>query len=163
MSDDRYSSSTISIEHVTINSDRSFDEVRSALESAVPSLDEGFIKLLMDGKVDEAKVLLDEQATLSIFGMRDHGSLLMIANQSRKAIQYDIGNPLTASKMSRHVISAAMYAPIRVLLREDDAGKVGFEYDRPAHTFGQFDSPEVNSVAIKLDDDLREILERAAS
>lgn len=163
MSDINFHSSMTTIEHVTIHSSRSFEEVKSNLERVVPKLDESFTKMLMDGKVEEARDFLDKQATLSIFGMRDHGSLLLIANQSRNAIQYDIGNPMTASKMSRHVISAAIYAPIRVLLREDDAGKVGFEYDRPAYTFGQFNSPEVNEIAKKLDNDLRDTLERAAA
>jgi hypothetical protein len=34
--------------------------------------------------------------------------------------------------MTRHQLSAALYAPIRVLLRENSDGAVAFEYDRPA-------------------------------
>jgi uncharacterized protein DUF302 len=53
--------------------------------------------------------------------------------RARSAIQYDIGNPLTASRMTEHQLSAALYAPIRVLLRESpEEGVVAFEYDRPA-------------------------------
>jgi len=41
---------------------------------------------------------------------------LAVAGLTRQSIQYDIGNPLTASKMTRHQLSAGLYAPIRVLL-----------------------------------------------
>jgi hypothetical protein len=60
-----------------------------------------------------------------------------------RAIQYDIGNPLTASRMTEHQLSAALYAPIRVLLRESpEEGVVAFEYDRPASVFGQFNNAD---------------------
>jgi uncharacterized protein (DUF302 family) len=82
---------------------------------------------------------------------------------SRKAIQYDIGNPLTAASMTRHDVSAALYAPIRVLLREDIEGVVAFEYDRPKSTFGQFGNMEVDAVAAALDEQLRGVLAAAAA
>jgi uncharacterized protein (DUF302 family) len=78
-------------------------------------------------------------------------------------VQYDIGNPLTASRMTRHQISAGLYAPIRVLLREDSEGRVAFEYDRPVSVFGQFHDAEVDLVAQQLDRDLQAALEDAAS
>jgi hypothetical protein len=75
----------------------------------------------------------------------------------------DIGNPLTASKMTRHQLSAGLYEPIRVLLREDGDGGAAFEYDRPASVFGQYGNDEVDAVAQKLDHDLRGLLEAAAT
>ena len=43
------------------------------------------------------------------------------------------------------------------------AGQVAFEYDRPAFVFGQFGNDKVDEVALKLDRDLRALLEKAAS
>jgi hypothetical protein len=60
-------------------------------------------------------------------------------------------------------MSAGLYAPIRVLLREDWDGVVAFEYDRPLSTFGQFGDQDVDLVAVQLDKDLRAVLEEAAS
>lgn len=58
---------------------------------------------------------------------------------ARNALQYDIDNPITASLMMRHRLAAALYAPIRVVLYEDDFGHGVFEYDQPSSsTFGQF-------------------------
>jgi hypothetical protein len=160
---DHITSIFVTVEHVTLRSTKSFELVREALETAVPPLDHAYAKLLLDGKMDAARDLLERQAPLSIFGARDHGGLLLTAGLTRKAIQYDIGNPLTASRMTRHVLSAAMYAPIRVLLREDAEGGVAFEYDRPATTFGQFKNPEVDQVARGLDAQLRTTLAAAAN
>jgi uncharacterized protein (DUF302 family) len=133
------------------------------LEASVPVIDLDYATLLKAGRVDEARDLLERQAPLSIFGSRDHGDVLRTAGLSRKAVQYDIGNPLTAASMTRHAVSAALYAPIRVLLREDAEGGVAFEYDRPVSTFGQFANPQVDRVAGELDELLRSTLAAAAA
>jgi uncharacterized protein (DUF302 family) len=158
-----YSTRTISIEHVTIGSAKTFDEVQARLVTLAPPIDDGIFTLLRYGESTRALQELEASAPLNIFGQRDHGALLAIAGMKRRSIQYDIGNPLTASKMSRHQLSAGLYAPIRVLLREDGHGGVGFEYDRPASVFGQFGSDEVDAVAGQLDRDLQALLEAAAS
>jgi hypothetical protein len=79
---------------------------------------------------------LERGPELSIFNSRVHGGLLQIAGQPRKAVQYDIGNPLTASRMSQHQLPASLYAPLRVVLYENEAGCATFEYDRPSSLFG---------------------------
>ena len=153
----------VTIEHVTIRSSNTFAAVRASLEALVPRLDDGFLTLLRFGLIDRARQELESAATLSIFGSRDHGALLAIAGLGRQAIQYDIGNPLTASLMTRHRVSAGLYAPIRVLLRESPESEVAFEYDRPASTFGQFGDERVDVVARKLDENLESVLHKAAS
>ncbi|HLK83710.1 MAG TPA: DUF302 domain-containing protein [Xanthobacteraceae bacterium] len=160
---DRSYSKVISVEHVTIHSGKAFDAVRTKLEGLLPRIDDGIFTLLRYGEAARALRELEKSPPLSIFGLRDHGALLAVANLHRRAIQYDIGNALTASRMTRHHISAALYAPIRVLLREDSEANVAFEYDRPASVFGQFGDGEVDLVARQLDRDLQSVLEDAAS
>jgi hypothetical protein len=157
------SAEKITVEHVTIRSSNTFAAVRATLEALVPRLDDGFLTLLRFGLIDRARQELEAAATLSIFGNRDHGTLLAIAGLQRRAIQYDIGNPLTASLMTRHEVSTGLYAPIRVLLRESSEGEVAFEYDRPVSTFGQFGDERVDIVARKLDESLEKILQKAAN
>lgn len=77
--------------------------------------------------------------------------MLQIAGLTRKALQYDIGNPNTASKMTRHQLAAAQYAPFRVVLYEDAEGRAVFEYDKPSSLFGQFGDPAVTAIAEGLD------------
>jgi uncharacterized protein (DUF302 family) len=152
----------IQVEHVTIRSTKGFDAVRSHLEGLVPRIDDGIFTLLRYRETARALRELEALPALSIFGFRDHGAAVQVAGLERKAIQYDIGNPLTATKMTRHRMSAALYAPIRVLLRESEEG-VAFEYDRPISTFGQFADFAVDEVSRKLDKDLQAVLESAAS
>ena len=153
----------VTIQHATIQANRSFKDVKEKLEHLLPRIDDGIFVLLRFGETVRALKELEALPPLSIFGFRDHGALLGVAGQPRRAIQYDIGNPLTASKMSRHHLSAALYAPIRVLLREDENGMVAFEYDRPISTFGQFGNDEVDRIAHQLDEDLRAVLVEAGS
>src|ERR1700688_359874 len=153
---------TIVVAHVRIESAKSFADVRAALERSVPHLDPGLVKALDDGDVERADLEKKEGPELSIFQVRDHGTLLKIAGKARNALQYDIGNPVTASLMVRHQLSAALYAPIRVVLYENDAGHGVFEYDQPSTTFGQFGDERVTAVARGLDAALARALSGAA-
>jgi hypothetical protein len=152
----------VAVEHIRIESAKSFADVRAALERSVPHLDPGLVKALDNGDVERADREKKEGPELSIFQVRDHGTLLKIAGKARNALQYDIGNPVTASLMTRHRLSAALYAPIRVVLYENDAGHGIFEYDQPSTTFGQFGDEQVTSVARGLDAALARALLGAA-
>jgi hypothetical protein len=153
---------TITVSHIHIESAKSFADVRAALESSVPHLDPGLVKALADGDVERANREKEDGPELSIFQVRDHGALLKIAGKARNALQYDIGNPVTASLMTRHRLSAGLYAPIRVMLYENDTGRGVFEYDQPSTTFGQFGDERVTAVARGLDAALERALVGAA-
>ena len=131
-------SRTIAVEHIRISSKRPFAEVRRKLEDTVPKLDTGIAEALSTGDQKRAKDYEESGPKLSIFGERDHGALLQISGSRRNALQYDIGNPLTASKMTRYQLPAALYAPLRVVLVEDEHGRGIFEYDKPSSFFGQY-------------------------
>jgi hypothetical protein len=158
----RVTTRTIGVGHIRIESTKSFADVRAALERSVPPLDPGLLKALADGDVERANREKDQGPELSIFLVRDHGALLTIAGKARNALQYDIGNPITASLMTRHRLSAALYAPIRVVLYENDAGRGVFEYDQPSTTFGQFGDERVTAIALGLDAALARTLLGAA-
>jgi uncharacterized protein (DUF302 family) len=151
------------IEHVTIESGKPFDEARAALEGAVPPLDQKMWEFVRAGDAKGLKKQLDAGPELSILSSRDHGALLQVAGPPRRAMQYDIGNPLTATKMTRHVLAAGLYAPIRVILYEAEGGRTRFEYDRPLSTFGQFGNEAVTAVATALDAALERTLRDAAA
>ncbi len=153
---------TIAIEHIRIESAKSFADVRAELERTLPRLDPSLVKALGEGDVERVSQEKKEGSELSIFLVRDHGALLKIAGEARNALQYDIGNPITASLMTRHRLAAALYAPIRVVLYENDAGLGIFEFDLPSTTFGQFGDERVTVVARGLDAALTRALTRAA-
>jgi len=153
---------TIEVGHIRIESAKSFADVRATLERNVPQLDPTLVKALTDGDVEWANREKEQGPELFIFQVRDHGALLAIAGKARDALQYEIGNPVTASLMTRHRLSAALYAPIRVLLYENDVGHGVFEYDQPSTTFGQFGDERVMAVARGLDAALERALLAAA-
>jgi uncharacterized protein (DUF302 family) len=153
---------TIAVEHVRVESNKSFADVRAALEGALPRLDQSLLRALGEGDLERVSRERNEGPALSIFLVRDHGALLTSAGQSHRALQYDIGNPITASLMTRHKLAAALYAPIRVVLYENEAGHGVFEYDQPSTTFGQFGDERVTGIARELDAELARALLGAA-
>ena len=157
-----FASQTIAVEHVKISSGRSFAEVRRRLEETLPKLDASIAEVLRSGDQKGAMDYEQNGPKLSIFEQRDHGSLLQIFGGRRNALQYEIGNPLTASKMSRYKLSAALYAPLRVVLFEDERGRGVFEYDKPSSFFGQFGDERVTEVGRYLDVALEAALRKAA-
>ena len=155
-------SRTIAVEHIRISSGRPFAQVRRKLEDTVPRLDTGIAEALDNGDQKRAKDYEENGPKLSIFGERDHGALLQIAGSRRNALQYEIGNPLTASKMTRHRLPAALYAPLRVVLFEDEQGRGVLEYDKPSSFFGQYGDQRVTEVGLYLDAALEAVLRNAA-
>jgi hypothetical protein len=135
---------TATARHIRIESSKPFRDVCAALESSVPQLDPRILKLLANGDTERVDHEREHGPELSIFLVRDHGALLQVAGRARNARQYDVGNPITASLMTRHQLAAAQYAPIRVVLYENDAGHAVFEYDQPSSVFGQLCDEQVS-------------------
>jgi hypothetical protein len=152
----------IQVEHVIVVSTKPFAEVRATVEALIPPIDPEIPALLADGITDRLKQRLEAAPELSIFLIRDHGGLLGIYGQRRRAVQYEIGNPLTASTMARYNLAAALYAPLRVVLYEKDDGGSCFEYDLPSSLFGQFGDERITEVARGLDVALGRALSAAA-
>ncbi|HEV3258982.1 MAG TPA: DUF302 domain-containing protein [Gemmataceae bacterium] len=96
-----------------------------------------------------------------LFGTQDHGLLLRVVGQKRKAVQYVVGNPLFAVQLTQRDIRASLYAPLRVLIYEDDDGKSCLEYDRPSSLFGQFGDQQVAPMAASLYRKLEELAAKA--
>lgn len=153
----------VQIEHVRIEAAKPFETVKAALEALVPLLDPAIPEALRRGDIVRANEALLRGPELAIFSARDHGGLLRTAGYARKALQYEIGNPLTATRMTQHQLPASLYAPLRVILYEHEDGRAVFEYDRPSSLFGQFGDERVTAVARELDASLERVLAKAAS
>jgi uncharacterized protein (DUF302 family) len=162
MSDTRQDVRTLAIEHVTLVCRRSFQEVREALEGIVPKLDLELPELLRHADAAEIADQRAHGAKLWLFLTRDHGALIAAEGRAEKALQFEIGNPLTAETMTRRQLGAALYAPLRVVLYEDPRERAVFEYDRPSSFFGQFGDEQVAAVGRELDAELEAALTAAA-
>jgi uncharacterized protein (DUF302 family) len=113
--------------------------------------------MLARGEREKVEAARRNLPKLWIFSVRDHGSLTAANGLKSKAMQYEIGNPLTAERMTRHRLAAGLYAPLRVILYEDE-GQAIFEYDLPSSFFGQFGDDRVTSVGLELDEELEATL-----
>lgn len=163
MSQPNLGAHSIKVAHVRITTAKSFAEVEAALEKLLPKIDQEILEALAEGELERAK-RLGRGCELFIFGKRDHGILLRSAGQTRRAVQYEIGNPITAASMTQYQLSAALYAPLRVLLFQKPSEEgATFEYDLPSSLFGQFGDERVTAVGEKLDAELERVLRRAAS
>jgi uncharacterized protein (DUF302 family) len=152
----------VTIEHVHVESEKPFGAVTAALEARMGKFDPAVYEELRSGADPEAiRVRLERMAGPSgfmLFGTSDHGALLRLVGQTKKAVQYLLGNPLFAIQMTQHDVRAGLHAPLRVLVYEDEEGKTCVEYDKPSSLFGQFGNAKVTDVATMLDQKLRQLV-----
>jgi uncharacterized protein (DUF302 family) len=148
----------ISVDHVRRTTDKPFEEVTTAFERQLGRFEPGVYQTLAaGGNTEGARAKIEAMTGPSgfmLFGTQDHGALLRLAGQKRKAMQYVIGNPLFALQMTQHDIRAGLYAPLRVLIYENEEGKTCVEYDKPSSLFGQFGNERISPTAAMLDEKL---------
>ncbi len=162
MSQAAMSTAIVEVVHVTIACGRPFEAVRDALVKDVPALDPELRTLLMNANVAEIEKRRAAGPKLWLFETRDHGALVAAEGEAKKAIQFEIGNPLTAERMTRRRLAAGLYAPLRIVLYEDEQGRAVFEYDLPSSLFGQFGDERVARTGRELDEALKQVLMAAA-
>ena len=153
------------VDHVRLAIDKPFEDVAKAFERQLGRFDPNVVySLTASVDTEQAKAKIEAMAGPSgfmLFGTNDHGALLRIVGQKRKAIQYVVGNPLFALQMTQHDIRASLYAPLRVLQYENEEGKTCVEYDRPSSLFGQFGNAWIAPVASMLDWKLEDLVTTA--
>jgi uncharacterized protein (DUF302 family) len=153
------------VDHVRLATDKPFEEVTKAFEAQLGKFDGDVRKAATASEdIEEAKAKITAMAGPSgfmLFGTSDHGALLRLAGQKRKAIQYVVGNPVFALQMTQHDIRASLYAPLRVLIYEDEDGKTCVEYDKPSSLFGQFGDDRISPTATMLDNKLEALVAAA--
>ena len=156
---------TITVAHIHRTTDKPFEDVTKAVERQLGRFDPDVYKsLAASGDTEGVRAKIEAMAGPSgfmLFGTNDHGALLRLAGQRRRAIQYVVGNPLFALQMTQHDIRASLYAPLRVLIYEDEQGKTCVEYDRPSSLFGQFNDDLISPTAAMLDKKLEALVAAA--
>jgi uncharacterized protein (DUF302 family) len=160
MNDSRFTA-----DHVRQTSDKPFEDVTTAFERQLGRFDPDVYKgLAAGGDAEGARAKIEAMAGPSgfmLFATHNHGALLRLAGQKHKAIQYVVGNPLFAFQMTQHDIRASLYAPLRVLIYENEEGKTCVEYDRPSSLFGQFGDDRISPTATMLDRKLEALVAAA--
>ena len=147
--------STFLVVHVRLATGKPFEEVADGIVRQLGRFDPEVYRPLdaagAPGTVRAGLEAMEGSSGFMLFGKHDHGLLLRIAGQKRKAVQYVLGNPLFAVRMTEHDSRASLYAPLRVLLYENEERETCLEYDKPSSLFGQFANAEITAVATMLD------------
>ena len=121
------------IQHV-----RSFEEVVTAFEAAVGTLEDTGVPSIVAASKDAADFEPRLHKKLGPSGFTrfftaDHGEWLALVGQPAKVRVYTIGNPLIAITMLRHDIRVGLNVPVRVTIYRDDAsGTPRFGYAKLA-------------------------------
>lgn len=154
-----------------------FDGVRVRYDSA-KSYDELRAALLAD--IGEQPVPINDIATATgdwqsyrerieahvgpsgfmLFGTVDHGAWVTKAGIDRKALRVILGNPLIAITMLRHDVKAGLFAPVELLLAEEDDGHSSLTYVKPSSLMVVEPNPELLSAAGRLDAKLAALAEK---
>jgi uncharacterized protein (DUF302 family) len=155
----------VTVEHIRVVAEKPFDQVTKAFEQQLGRFDPEVYKSLAAGDdVEKVRKKIETMVGPSgfmLFRTSDHGTLLRLAGQKKKAIQYLVGNPLFAMQMTQHDIRASLYAPLRVLIYENEEGKTSVEYDSATSLFGQFGNAKVTEVANILDRKMERLVAQA--
>jgi hypothetical protein len=84
-----------------------------------------------------------------------------LSGKPTRAAQYAIGNPLLAIQMIEHAPEAALYAPLRLAVYENGAGKAVVAYERFTSQLAQYPHPEIAPVAQLVEQKLEELVAEA--
>jgi hypothetical protein len=146
----------VQVEHVRIWTARPFAEVVRHLEAETGIFDREAINARLAAK-ESPSVVLEAIAAMRgpsgfmRFAANDHGAMLRLQGKPTNAIRYLIGDPLTAVRMTKLGIGAGLYAPLSLLVADDENGGTRLDYDRPSTLFGQFDASGILEVGRELD------------
>jgi uncharacterized protein (DUF302 family) len=132
------SNTSFSGDRVTVASDKSFEDVSSAVKSLVAK----------NGMMVMAEV--------------NQGKMLSMTGLSLKATLFIVGNPTVGKQLFEQDHAVGLYVPLRVFVYADASGKTFVSYDRPSALLAQFQNEKIGMVAQMLDQKLDGLANMAA-
>ena len=158
--------SRFTVDHVRLTTDKPFEDVAKAFERQLGKFDPEVYKSLTAGggcRGSQGEDRSDGGAERlhAVQHAATMGRCCVSPAKRGRRSSIVVGNPLFALQMTQHDIRASLYAPLRVLIYENEEGKTCVEYDKPSSLFGQFGNPEVTDVAIMLDGKLEQLVAKA--
>jgi uncharacterized protein (DUF302 family) len=86
-----------------------------------------------------------------LFMLIDHGIWIKKASIARKMMRVILGNPLIAITMIRHDLTAGLFAPVELLVTEEEGGRTSVTYVQPSSLMVVETNDELLEAALKLD------------
>jgi uncharacterized protein (DUF302 family) len=157
------------IEHISVTTNQPYDNVVAAFDARLGPAREwaAIIGQLLGAhaswqQVEETITAQIGESGLALFFAVDHTPLLALAGKTSRAKQYAIGNPLLAVQMTRYVPEAALYAPLRLVVYENEGGQAIVAYDRFVSLIAQYQRPEMIDVAQEVERKLEALIAAAS-
>jgi uncharacterized protein (DUF302 family) len=158
----------ITIEHIVVASDRSYERVIEALEARLGlRADWGEITrelITTNASWEQAIQIVEQQLGTSgftILSKIEQGALLTLKGKPTRTVQYAIGNPLVAIQMIEHAPEVALYAPLRLVVYEDRAGHASVAYERFTSQLAQYPNPGIPPLAQFVEQKLEALVSEA--
>jgi uncharacterized protein (DUF302 family) len=118
------------------DSNKGFDEVLSALLADVGNKPLPINQVADNSETwDSYKKEIEPHigpSGFSLFATIDHGAWIKKVGIRRKVLRVIIGNPIIAITMLRHDLTAGLFAPVELILVEEDDGQCSLTYVRPS-------------------------------
>lgn len=167
MSQNSFSIRPFEAKRVRVESTRSFEEVLLNLRKVVGTT------TIPQGNSQEAgsaptreqfeHVIQSQvgESDFTLFFAIDHGQWLPLFGIQRKVVRWILGNPLIAITMIQHDITASLFAPVELLLVENESGNGSTViYDLPSSLMVIEPNPALLAAARALDAKLEALVSR---
>ena len=153
---------------IRIDSDNTYEDLVAALRSEVGERPESITELPAAFFDDWASFSTEISRHLGssefmLMHLIDHGEWLQTAGINRRALRAILGNPLISITMLRHDLTAALFAPVELLLLEEDDNRSSVTYVKPSSIMVVDDNPPLRAAARELDEKLGALVAKLAA
>jgi len=144
---------------IRIDSDKTYDQLVASLLAAAGGRPES-ITDLPTAFFDDWESFATEitrhlgSSGFMLMHLINHGEWLATAGINRRALRAILGNPLISITLLRHDLTAALCAPVELLLLEEDHDRSSLTYIKPSSLVVDADNASVRAAAAELDDKL---------
>jgi uncharacterized protein (DUF302 family) len=144
------------VQHVTIVTDRPFEQVIEMFEENVGTLEDIGWDSIPTASTDQTDFEARVKERLGPSGFTrfltiDHGKWVTMQGRPTKFIMYTIGNPLIAITMIEHDVEAGLDVPVRLAIYQHADGKTRFVYNTPSSLMSGLENAKLHGAALKLD------------
>ncbi len=152
---------------LTFDSNKSFDEVMSSLLADVGDKPVLLNEVAANSESwDSYKKAIESRigpSGFSLFAIIDHGAWIKKVGIRRKVVRFVIGNPLIAITMLRHDLTAGLFAPVELILIEEDNDRSSLTYVRPSALMVVAKNDALLDAAKELDSKLHALAQKVTS
>ena len=158
----------VHVQRVNLVTTEPFDTVVARIDAQIGHPDMAAFRKSLSAAQNEAEMeevvnRVTQPNGIMEFTRFDHGSILQKENGTAKPsiLRIVAGNPLIMKEMVKHVVDAASYAPVTILI-EERPDSVRISYDRMASYLAPYGNNDALKVSRELDAKVEKILTAAA-